>query len=100
MRIIVFFDLPTETSEDRKIYSKFRKLLINDGFIMLQESVYAKLALNNSIVNAEKYKIYKKNIKFHSFWIYASQFIPKFLPIPGHDSYINFCALMKYYSKS
>ena len=59
MRIIVFFDLPTETSEDRKIYSKFRKLLINDGFIMLQESVYAKLALNNSIVNAEKYKIYK-----------------------------------------
>ncbi len=59
MRIIVFFDLPTETSEDRKIYSKFRKLLINDGFIMLQESVYAKLALNNSIVNAEKDKIYK-----------------------------------------
>lgn len=59
MRIIVFFDLPTETSTDRKIYAKFRKQLINDGFIMLQESVYAKLALNNSIVNAVKEKIYK-----------------------------------------
>ena len=59
MRILVFFDLPTETAKDRKIYSKFRKLLINDGFIMLQESVYAKLALNNSIVNSIKEKIYK-----------------------------------------
>lgn len=59
MRILVFFDLPTETAKDRKIYSKFRKLLINDGFIMIQESVYAKLALNNSIVNSIKEKIYK-----------------------------------------
>lgn len=59
MRIIVFFDLPTETAKDRKIYSKFRKFLINEGFIMLQESVYAKLALNNSIVNSIKEKIYK-----------------------------------------
>lgn len=59
MRILVFFDLPTETAKDRKVYSKFRKFLINDGFIMLQESVYAKLALNNSIVNSIKEKIYK-----------------------------------------
>lgn len=59
MRIIVFFDLPTETAKDRKIYSKFRKLLINEGFIMLQESVYAKLALNNSIANSIKEKIHK-----------------------------------------
>ena len=59
MRILVFFDLPTETAKDRKIYSKFRKFLINEGFIMLQESVYAKLTLNNSITNSVKDKIYK-----------------------------------------
>lgn len=59
MRILVFFDLPTQTAKDRKIYTKFRKHLINEGFIMLQESVYAKLALNNSIVNSIKEKIYK-----------------------------------------
>lgn len=59
MRVIVFFDLPTETAKDRKIYSRFRKLLINEGFIMLQKSVYAKLALNKSIVNSIKDKIYK-----------------------------------------
>lgn len=46
MRVIVFFDLPTETNEDKRNYRKFRKFLIKGGFIMLQESVYAKLALN------------------------------------------------------
>ena len=50
MRIIVFFDLPTETSSDRKDYRKFRNFLIKDGFMMLQESVYAKLALNSTQV--------------------------------------------------
>ena len=59
MRILVFFDLPTETSKDRKIYSKFRKFLIKEGFIMMQESVYSKLALNNSITNAIRDKIEK-----------------------------------------
>lgn len=60
MRVLIFFDLPTETAKDRKVYSKFRKSLINEGFIMMQESVYVKLALNNSIVNSIKDKI-KKN---------------------------------------
>ena len=59
MRILVFFDLPTETSKDRKIYSRFRKFLIKEGFIMMQESVYTKLALNNSITNAIRDKIEK-----------------------------------------
>lgn len=46
----MFFDLPTETSGDRRNYRKFRKFLIKSGFIMLQESVYAKLALNSTQV--------------------------------------------------
>lgn len=60
MRVMVFFDLPTETARDRKVYARFRKMLINEGFIMMQESVYAKLALNNSIAKAIKDKIYKE----------------------------------------
>ena len=59
MRVIVFFDLPTETAKDRKIYRKFRKSLIDNGFIMLQESVYAKLALNMQIANSIKQSVYK-----------------------------------------
>lgn len=50
MRVIVFFDLPTETESDRRKYRKFRRSLIKDGFIMIQESVYAKLALNSTQV--------------------------------------------------
>lgn len=59
MRILVFFDLPTETSKDRKIYSKFRRFLIKEGFIMMQKSVYSKLTLNNSITNTIRDKIEK-----------------------------------------
>ena len=59
MRILVFFDLPTDTAKNRKIYSNFRKLLLNEGFIMMQESVYTKLALNNSVVNSVKDRINK-----------------------------------------
>lgn len=49
MRIIVFFDLPTETASDKSEYRSFRKLLIKNGFIMLQESVYSRIVLNPSI---------------------------------------------------
>ena len=59
MRILVFFDLPTETATDRRVYSKFRKFLIKEGFIMMQESVYVKLVLNTSITNSIKDKINK-----------------------------------------
>ena len=31
MRVIVFFDLPTVTNEDRKEYRKFRKFLLQEG---------------------------------------------------------------------
>lgn len=43
MRLLVFFDLPTETNEDKRNYRRFRKTLIKNGFIMLQESVYCRM---------------------------------------------------------
>lgn len=49
MRILVFFDLPTETNEDKRNYRYFRKFLLNNGFLMLQESVYTKMVLNQSV---------------------------------------------------
>lgn len=42
MWVLVFFDLPTETSEERKIASKFRKELLKDGFTMFQFSIYLR----------------------------------------------------------
>lgn len=52
MRVIVFFDLPVITPEERRDYRMFRKFLIKNGFIMLQESVYAKLAPNTTVANS------------------------------------------------
>ena len=45
MLALVFFDLPTETNEDKRNYRQFRKLLIKNGFIMLQESVYTRMLI-------------------------------------------------------
>lgn len=50
MRVLVFFDLPVVTGEQRREYTKFRKFLLKSGFMMLQESVYCKLALNGTVV--------------------------------------------------
>lgn len=47
MRLMVFFDLPVNTKQRRKEYSRFRKSLINDGFMMLQYSVYVRLTRNH-----------------------------------------------------
>ena len=52
MRVIVFFDLPTETAADKRQYRNFRKFLIKKGFLMMQESVYCKLALNGTVANS------------------------------------------------
>ena len=51
MRVLVFFDLPTLTIQNRREYTQFRKHLQKSGFMMLQESVYVKLALNQTVAN-------------------------------------------------
>lgn len=42
MWILVFFDLPTETKKDRKVYTDFRKRMMADGFTMFQFSIYVR----------------------------------------------------------
>jgi CRISPR-associated protein Cas2 len=42
MWVLVFFDLPTETAKERKIYAKFRKDILKDGFQMFQFSIYMR----------------------------------------------------------
>lgn len=49
MRVIVMFDLPVLSSAQRREYTRFRKYLLKSGFVMQQESIYSKLALNTSI---------------------------------------------------
>lgn len=51
MRVMVLYDLPVGTSSELREYRKFRKFLIKSGFMMMQESVYTKLALNQTVSN-------------------------------------------------
>lgn len=60
MRVFVMFDLPIDTSVHRKAYRDFRKFLLVNGFIMLQESVYVKLVLNTTSV-----KLLEKQLREH-----------------------------------
>lgn len=51
MWVIAMFDLPTYTKAARKAYARFRKELIDDGFTMMQFSVYSRHCA--SIENAD-----------------------------------------------
>lgn len=51
------FDLPTETSVDRRNYRRFRKFLIQNGYSMMQYSIYSKIILNRSVLNHQKVKL-------------------------------------------
>lgn len=43
MRMMVFFDLPMVTRGERRAYTQFRRFLLNDGYDMIQFSVYGRI---------------------------------------------------------
>ena len=55
MRVAVLFDLPTSTKAERRAATRFRKFLLDDGFDMLQYSVYTRLCPNRDM--AEKHML-------------------------------------------
>lgn len=69
MRMLLMFDMPTDTADERKAYRKFRKFLLSEGFIMHQFSVYSKLLLNNSATNAMVGRLRENNPKMGSITI-------------------------------
>lgn len=54
MVLFVMFDMPTNTKRDIKKYIKFRKKLLEMGFIMFQYSIYVRFC--KSLVIAQKYE--------------------------------------------
>lgn len=61
MRIIIFFDLPVVKKSDKKIYARFRRFLLNDGYDMLQFSVYSRLCNGPDMANKHVNRV-KDNI--------------------------------------
>ena len=52
MRTMLFFDLPMVSKSELREYRHFIKFIKSKGFIMMQESVYTKLSLNESVVES------------------------------------------------
>ena len=50
MWLFVFFDLPVGTKEQRRRATRFRNSLRDDGFLMLQFSVYARVCRGQDAV--------------------------------------------------
>ena len=51
MWLFCFFDLPVKTKLNRKTANQFRKLLLRDGFNMLQLSVYVRVCKDQDAVD-------------------------------------------------
>lgn len=61
MRLILFFDLPMNTKQEVKVYTKFRKYLIQNGYMMMQFSVYCKIFPNREAA-VKHVQILKRNV--------------------------------------
>lgn len=61
MRLVLFFDLPMTTKKEVKVYTKFRKYLIQNGYMMMQFSVYCKIFPNREAAVKHVNKL-RKNV--------------------------------------
>lgn len=61
MRMLVFFDLPMVTAAERRAYNVFRRFLLNDGYDMIQFSVYGRI-LNGSDALDKHFKRLSNNL--------------------------------------
>ena len=60
MWTLVLFDLPTDTKQAKQQYARFRKRLLEDGFSMMQYSVYMRHCASeeNAEVHVERVKAF------------------------------------------
>lgn len=59
MRMFCMFDLPVETEEQRRNYRIFRKDLIQEGFVMIQYSIYVRVCPSREFANRIENRIKK-----------------------------------------
>jgi CRISPR-associated protein Cas2 len=59
MWLFVFFDLPVGTKAERRHATRFRKFLKDDGFMMLQLSVYSRVIRGEEAVDKHLTRVTK-----------------------------------------
>lgn len=55
--LFAIFDLPVVSEDDKRNYTHFRKALLNDGFLMIQYSVYARYCNGEEAAEAHRRRI-------------------------------------------
>ena len=55
--LLIMFDLPAKTRSQKKNYRCFKKVIINEGYMPIQKSVYIKSLRNTAYAAAEKAKL-------------------------------------------
>ncbi len=64
MRLLVLFDMPVLENDQKKEYRHFLKSLLNDGFMMLQYSVYVRFCQNDSDTDKHIERVKKMKPKY------------------------------------
>lgn len=57
MRLMVMFDLPVGTREQRGAAARFRNDLVKDGYTMMQFSIYVRLCKGMDAVNKHRARL-------------------------------------------
>ncbi|REJ93500.1 MAG: CRISPR-associated endonuclease Cas2, partial [Planctomycetota bacterium] len=60
MWLFAMFDLPVKTRKERRDYTRFRNLLLDEGFSQLQYSVYARFCASEQITDTHRKRLRKK----------------------------------------
>lgn len=60
MRLIVMFDLPTGTAGERRAANQFRHFLLNDGYYMMQFSIYVRLCNGQDAAEKHRRRLLRK----------------------------------------
>lgn len=58
--LFVFFDLPVGTKKERRVATRFRNFLKDDGYMMLQLSVYARVCRGEEAVDKHVQRVIKQ----------------------------------------
>lgn len=59
MRMIVFFDLPVKSKQERTAATRFRNFLLSDGYHMIQLSVYARVCNGTDSVEVHRRRLHQ-----------------------------------------
>ena len=57
MWLVAFFDLPVMDKQQRRLYTRFRKVLLKGGFSQLQLSVYARYCSSEDAAEVHRKRI-------------------------------------------